>query len=85
MLSRLSRPRCTSLLLPRVLWLPRVCSCAYEMLAWGQVKEALGVSVLAGVGSTPTCSHPPTHLDGVDEMHPGVCEPKQSLEACFNV
>lgn len=24
-----------------------------------------------GVGSTPTCSQPPDHLDGVDEMHPG--------------
>jgi D-serine deaminase-like pyridoxal phosphate-dependent protein len=24
-----------------------------------------------GVGSTPTCSAPPVHLDGVDEMHPG--------------
>ena len=24
-----------------------------------------------GVGSTPTCSRPPAHLDGVDEMHPG--------------
>lgn len=24
-----------------------------------------------GVGSTPTCSLPPAHLDGVNEMHPG--------------
>ena len=23
-----------------------------------------------GVGSTPTCSAPPAHLDGVHEMHP---------------
>lgn len=26
---------------------------------------------VVGVGSTPTCSLPPPHLDGVDEMHPG--------------
>ena len=26
---------------------------------------------IVGVGSTPTCSAPPVHLDGVDEMHPG--------------
>ena len=24
-----------------------------------------------GVGSTPTCSQPPAHLDGIDEIHPG--------------
>ena len=24
-----------------------------------------------GVGSTPTCSHPPASLEGVNEMHPG--------------
>jgi D-serine deaminase-like pyridoxal phosphate-dependent protein len=26
---------------------------------------------VTGVGSTPSCSHPPSHLDGVQEMHPG--------------
>ena len=24
-----------------------------------------------GVGSTPTCSVPPSHMAGIDEMHPG--------------
>ena len=34
--------------------------------------RAAGVTVpIVGVGSTPTCSNPPSHLDGVDEMHPG--------------
>ena len=28
-------------------------------------------SLLTGIGSTPTCSHPPSDLDGVKEMHPG--------------
>ena len=28
-------------------------------------------SFVVGVGSTPTCSHPPDHLHGVHEMHPG--------------
>lgn len=28
-------------------------------------------NVKTGVGSTPTCSHPPSHLEGIDEMHPG--------------
>jgi D-serine deaminase-like pyridoxal phosphate-dependent protein len=27
--------------------------------------------LLTGIGSTPTCSHPPSHLDGISEMHPG--------------
>ena len=32
----------------------------------------LGIDVpTVGVGSTPTCSLPPEHLQGVDEMHPG--------------
>ena len=31
-----------------------------------------GIAVpCVGVGSTPTCSLPPAHLDEVDEMHPG--------------
>ena len=34
--------------------------------------RAAGVAVpTVGVGSTPTCSNPPAHLDGIDEMHPG--------------
>jgi D-serine deaminase-like pyridoxal phosphate-dependent protein len=34
--------------------------------------RAAGVTVpMVGVGSTPSCSCPPPHLDGVDEMHPG--------------
>lgn len=33
--------------------------------------EECGISCpTVGIGSTPTCSMPPTHLDGVDEMHP---------------
>mmetsp|Transcript_9485 Transcript_9485/g.19271 ORF Transcript_9485/g.19271 Transcript_9485/m.19271 type:complete len:278 (+) Transcript_9485:1849-2682(+) len=27
--------------------------------------------IITGVGSTPTCSHPPSNLDGITEMHPG--------------
>jgi D-serine deaminase-like pyridoxal phosphate-dependent protein len=30
-----------------------------------------GLLLSVGVGSTPTCSIPPDHLEGVDEMHPG--------------
>ena len=34
--------------------------------------RAAGLAVPSvGVGSTPTCSNPPSHLTGVDEMHPG--------------
>lgn len=34
--------------------------------------RAAGVTVpTVGVGSTPTCSHPPASLEGVNEMHPG--------------
>ena len=37
-----------------------------------QLREERGVECpIVGVGSTPTCSNPPPHLDGVDEMHPG--------------
>jgi D-serine deaminase-like pyridoxal phosphate-dependent protein len=35
------------------------------------VKSALESSFSVGVGSTPTCSQPPEHLNGVTEMHPG--------------
>jgi D-serine deaminase-like pyridoxal phosphate-dependent protein len=41
-------------------------------VAFAQRLRAVGVEVPAvGVGSTPTCSLPPSHLHGVDEMHPG--------------
>ncbi|KAL3914761.1 MAG: hypothetical protein SGPRY_007509 [Prymnesium sp.] len=34
--------------------------------------RAAGLSVpCVGVGSTPTCSLPPAHMEGVDELHPG--------------
>ena len=34
--------------------------------------RSIGLNVpIAGVGSTPTCSLAPSHLDGIDEMHPG--------------
>eukprot|EP00929_Paragymnodinium_shiwhaense_P038512 TRINITY_DN20338_c0_g1_i1.p1 TRINITY_DN20338_c0_g1~~TRINITY_DN20338_c0_g1_i1.p1 ORF type:complete len:390 (-),score=96.72 TRINITY_DN20338_c0_g1_i1:350-1519(-) len=34
--------------------------------------RAAGISCkTVGVGSTPTCSNPPAHLEGVTEMHPG--------------
>ena len=36
--------------------------------------QAAGVDcagLTLGVGSTPTCSQPPAHLEGIDEMHPG--------------
>ena len=48
--------------------------------------RAAGVEVpIVGVGSTPTCSLPPDHLNGVDEMHPGArpsaARPLRSLSA----
>ena len=36
-----------------------------------KVRKAGFAVPCVGVGSTPTCSNPPEHLDGVDEMHPG--------------
>jgi D-serine deaminase-like pyridoxal phosphate-dependent protein len=37
-----------------------------------RVKAATGVALPSiGVGSTPTGSNPPEHLDGVTELHPG--------------
>ncbi|KAH8044741.1 D-serine ammonia-lyase [Aureococcus anophagefferens] len=36
-----------------------------------KVRRAGFAVPCVGVGSTPTCSNPPEHLDGVDEMHPG--------------
>ena len=37
-----------------------------------RLREDAGLLVpCVGVGSTPTCSLPPEHLEGVDEMHPG--------------
>ena len=39
---------------------------------FAQKLRSLGLDVPSiGVGSTPTCSLPPTHLQGVDEIHPG--------------
>jgi D-serine deaminase-like pyridoxal phosphate-dependent protein len=36
-----------------------------------RLAEERGVACpILGVGSTPTCSVPPPHLEGVDEMHP---------------
>ena len=41
-------------------------------VGFASALRALGLEVPSvGVGSTPTCSIPPPHLDGVDEMHPG--------------
>eukprot|EP00629_Pelagomonadales_sp_RCC1024_P008753 CAMPEP_0119267440 /NCGR_PEP_ID=MMETSP1329-20130426/5578_1 /TAXON_ID=114041 /ORGANISM="Genus nov. species nov., Strain RCC1024" /LENGTH=424 /DNA_ID=CAMNT_0007267365 /DNA_START=166 /DNA_END=1437 /DNA_ORIENTATION=+ len=43
-----------------------------EIVAFAEKCRAAGVAVPSvGVGSTPTCSNPPAHLEGVDEMHPG--------------
>jgi len=36
-----------------------------------KLKGAGVTCAMVGVGSTPTCSNPPAHLDGVTEMHPG--------------
>ena len=36
-----------------------------------KLKVAGVACTMVGVGSTPTCSNPPAHLDGVTEMHPG--------------
>ena len=41
-------------------------------VGFAKTLRAAGVGVPSvGIGSTPTCSNPPAHLDGVDEMHPG--------------
>lgn len=41
-------------------------------LSFAAKLRAAGIEVPSvGVGSTPTCSCPPAHLDGIDEMHPG--------------
>lgn len=43
-----------------------------ETVGFAATLRAAGLPVPSvGVGSTPTCSQPPAHLDGVDEMHPG--------------
>lgn len=43
-----------------------------EIVSFADALRAAGVDVPSvGVGSTPTCSNPPAHLDGVTEMHPG--------------
>ena len=41
-------------------------------VAFAEKLRTAGVTVpVVGVGSTPTCSNPPPHLQSVDEMHPG--------------
>ena len=41
-------------------------------VGFARALRAGGVPVpIVGVGSTPTCSRPPAHLEGIDEMHPG--------------
>ena len=43
-----------------------------ETVGFARTLRAAGIEVPSvGVGSTPTCSNPPAHLDGVAEMHPG--------------
>merc|ERR1711920_14645 len=42
------------------------------VVAYAKSLRVAGLTVdMVGVGSTPTCSNPPTHLDGVTEIHPG--------------
>lgn len=42
------------------------------VVLFSQKLKAAGVRCeTVGVGSTPTCSVPPDHLNGVNEMHPG--------------
>lgn len=37
-----------------------------------KIEKCVGMTLSSvGVGSTPTASHPPLHLAGVTEMHPG--------------
>lgn len=36
-----------------------------------KLREADIPCHMVGIGSTPTCSNPPEHLEGVTEMHPG--------------
>ena len=41
-------------------------------LEFAEALRAKGLKVpCVGVGSTPTCSHPPAEMHGIDEMHPG--------------
>ena len=43
-----------------------------SIAAFAEKLRASGVQVpVVGIGSTPTCSHPPRHLQGINEMHPG--------------
>ncbi|CAE8721474.1 unnamed protein product, partial [Polarella glacialis] len=43
-----------------------------KLRASGSAALAAAAECLeVGIGSTPTCSNPPSHLQGVTEMHPG--------------
>lgn len=42
------------------------------VVGFAEKLRQAGVKVnTTGIGSTPTCSVPPAHLDGINEMHPG--------------
>jgi len=42
------------------------------VVAYAKRLRDAGITVdMVSVGSTPTCSNPPAHLDGVTEIHPG--------------